>query len=356
MSTTVFLSATFEDLEAHRNRVLEVLDKLKLLKKSMEYFGARSSKPLAVCLSEVRESDIYIGILGMRYGSVARDGKSFTELEYEEALAHKKTILIYLLDEGRHPVVPEYVDRGESAIRLVAFKEKLKSEHTCSYFRSPDHLAAQLAADLANNMDRSQHKASSATKSDLSHLLVEAGFIFSKEFQIVVPLEKDNERDGFRFGDKDLEALMAAAFLGQCLRNRKFEILEHFDSVRQEIWEPLIYFLTRSGLDQTALAAEILNCSDSLRLRLLIKIAGRLRAIACVEAICKRLFDRVPHQRIIQEFQIEVTPFNKVVEEALRDMPPAARPIIERYVTLAKLQKKWTPKRVLENGLKVKAN
>ena len=52
----------------------------------MEFFGARTEKSLEVCLSEVEQSDIYIGILGMKYGSIDEDtGKSYTHLEYKKA-------------------------------------------------------------------------------------------------------------------------------------------------------------------------------------------------------------------------------------------------------------------------------
>ncbi len=53
----------------------------------MEQFGARKSNPLETCLAEVEQSDIYVGILGMRYGSEEpNSGKSYSQLEYEKEI------------------------------------------------------------------------------------------------------------------------------------------------------------------------------------------------------------------------------------------------------------------------------
>jgi hypothetical protein len=58
------------------------------------------TSPLETCLAEVEQSDIYIGIISFRLGSIKTNtGKSFTQLEYEKALDLKKDILIYLRDE-----------------------------------------------------------------------------------------------------------------------------------------------------------------------------------------------------------------------------------------------------------------
>jgi hypothetical protein len=351
--TTVFLGSTFEDLAEHRSAVLEILARFKRQVMPMEYFGARSAAPLEVCLSEVSKAGTYIGIIGTRYGSIARDDKSFTQMEYEEAFQHKKNILIYLIDEEQHPVLPKHVDKGIDALRLSQFKELLRSRHTWKSFRSPDHLAGQVIASLITLFDDIGENVRAALEKDFSHILVEAGFLFSSGVDLMVSLKPDGTAlGGFRFTDKNLEAVMAAAFLAQTLRNGNFEVLSHFVTLRHETWEALIFFLRRGGLNEEALATEIKNCDDSLQLRLLIKLAGELRATPCAEAICKRLFDSIQHHKIIQEFQIAVTPFNKTVEEALRQMPQSTRPVIEKYVDLARHHKKWQAKRTLESSLK----
>ena len=144
----VFVSSTYEDLIPYREEVQRVLMRLEQIVKGMEYFGSSPKRPLEVCLETVRNSKIFVGIIGMRYGSIEEEtNKSFTQLEYEEAIKNKIPILIYIIDEN-YPISPKFVDRNENGKLLLEFKELLIKRHMISYFTSPDDLGQKLTSDL----------------------------------------------------------------------------------------------------------------------------------------------------------------------------------------------------------------
>lgn len=144
MRKTVFISSTYLDLKDERKKVWDTLEKFDVAVKGMEQFGARKSDPLTTCLTEVELSDIYVGIIGMRYGSEdPKTGKSFSQLEYEKAIEQNKEILIYLIDEMNSSVTPNLI-QFDKIHKLNVFKEILKEKHTVDSFSNSDDLISKL--------------------------------------------------------------------------------------------------------------------------------------------------------------------------------------------------------------------
>lgn len=134
----------------------DALHRLEAVVRGMEYFGALPETPKDECLRIVRSCHFYVGIISMRYGSIdTESGKSFTHLEYEEALRLRLPTLIYLLDEERQPVLPKHIDFGEAGEKLREFKGKLKKNHVVSFFTSPEDLAVRVSQDLPALVQRS---------------------------------------------------------------------------------------------------------------------------------------------------------------------------------------------------------
>ena len=140
-----------------------MLDKLKLGINGMEIFGARTAEPIQTCVEEVKKSRIFIGILGMRYGSIeSESGKSFVQIEYETAVSEKIDTLMYIIDEEKSLLPPINVEKFENAKKLEDFKEYLRKNHTVDTFSSPD--------DLANKIER-----------DIVRLMTEKGIVIDEE-------------------------------------------------------------------------------------------------------------------------------------------------------------------------------
>lgn len=153
MPRTVFVSSTFVDLQTHRKAVWETLATFDVTVRGMEQFGARTETPLETCLIEVDQSDIYVGIIAFRLGSIeAASGKSFTQLEYERAVELSKEVFIYLIDEENARVPIKFIDRGESRDKLDSFKSILRERHTVDTFTDEGDLIAKLKRDLQRHL------------------------------------------------------------------------------------------------------------------------------------------------------------------------------------------------------------
>lgn len=145
----IFVGSTFEDLKEYRGAVRDALAQLETIVRGMEYFGSKPGSPVDECLAAVRSCRVYLGIFGMRYGSVPEGhDRSMTHLEYEEAQRSELPSLIYLLDEESQPVLPKHVETGPGAEALRALKDQLKKHHVVSTFTTPDDLARRVLHDV----------------------------------------------------------------------------------------------------------------------------------------------------------------------------------------------------------------
>ena len=151
MSLKIYVSATFADLEQHRERVYQALRALRHDVIAMEDYVATDARPLDKCLRDVRQSDIYIGIFAWRYGYVpTKDNprhKSITELELHEAERLGKPCLIFLL-KSTAPWPPSMMDAttgdNERGARMVALRDELQRERLVGMFETAEELATKV--------------------------------------------------------------------------------------------------------------------------------------------------------------------------------------------------------------------
>jgi antitoxin (DNA-binding transcriptional repressor) of toxin-antitoxin stability system len=96
----------------------------------MAYFTAREGQPSAYCQEVVRGCDVYVGLIGLRYGSPVQDQPevSYTELEFDTATEAGLPRLAFVLDEHadlRIPPVELYDHTEGRRVRQQRFRDRL---------------------------------------------------------------------------------------------------------------------------------------------------------------------------------------------------------------------------------------
>jgi uncharacterized protein DUF4062 len=150
----VFVSSTTQDLGPYRDKVADAITRLEDVPITMNSFGASSRSPLATSVERVGDCDIFVGLIGYRYGFVPEgETKSVTEQEYDAAVANHKSILMYVPAsaytggrsvQGQLPTAQPAPD--EPSLRFI---DRIQREgHTCGPYDDPADLPHIVAVDL----------------------------------------------------------------------------------------------------------------------------------------------------------------------------------------------------------------
>ncbi len=148
---TVFLSSTAKDLAEYRDAVykaIEGLDDLHCVR--MEDFGARDAMADAFCQEKVAACDVFVGIVGQCYGSCPKGSeKSYTEQEYNAAIATDKPRLMFLAPE-EFPLPAKLIETDEKRAKQRAFRDRVNAERIRDTFTSPEDLAGRVRQAIYN--------------------------------------------------------------------------------------------------------------------------------------------------------------------------------------------------------------
>ena len=148
---TAFLSSTAKDLAEYREaayKAIEGLDDWHCVR--MEDFGARDAMADEFCQEKVAECDVFVGIVGHCYGSSPEGSeKSYTEQEYDAAIATDKPRLMFLAPEDfRLPVT--LIEKDERRAKQRAFRDRVNAERIRDTFASPEDLAGRVRQAIYN--------------------------------------------------------------------------------------------------------------------------------------------------------------------------------------------------------------
>lgn len=150
-----FLSSTGKDLAKYREHVYAAVNKLDGWKcVRMEDFGSRAEGPERVDREMVAGCDLFIGLVGVRFGSPAKpkeDEESYTQREYRTAVELGISTLMFVTDE-------DFPTPGREPDRVWKKQQRFREEILGTYvvspaFESPALLATAVVTAM-NNWDR----------------------------------------------------------------------------------------------------------------------------------------------------------------------------------------------------------
>lgn len=155
----VFISSTIVDLPNERRAALKAVEKAGGFPVMSEYtMEAVSTNSVSACLSKVMESDIYVLIIGGRYGWQPEGKESITELEYQTAQSCNIPILVINTAYPKEQLQKEF----ESKVETDFFRKTVKDAF---------ELEGELEKALKAEIDKKQNEYFNNTESVYSNLV-----------------------------------------------------------------------------------------------------------------------------------------------------------------------------------------
>ena len=144
----VFISSTFADLEDERRKVMDAVLECGCYPAGMEMFPAMDMEQFTYIKSVIDKSDFYILILAGRYGSLAKDGISYTEKEYNYAVEKGIPTLVFIKrDIESIPPGKKETDL-QSKEKLLTFRKRVAENRLLSYWDEPYELKSKILLSL----------------------------------------------------------------------------------------------------------------------------------------------------------------------------------------------------------------
>lgn len=140
----VFVSSTYTDMLAERQAAVEAILQAGHIPAGMELFAAGNESQLETIRRWIDDSDVFMLILGGRYGSIeSKSGKSYIQLEYEYAAEKKKPLFAAVISDAY--LDAKVKEKGKSAKETIngqlldSFRE-IVTNRICRFFGGPNDI------------------------------------------------------------------------------------------------------------------------------------------------------------------------------------------------------------------------
>lgn len=164
----IFISSTYEDLIDERQAIVMAILDAGHIPAGMELFKGNNSVKNTI-FKWIDNSDIYILLLGGRYGSIdAKTGKSYTQIEYEYAKKKRKPVFSIVLDETyldekakKQGTTKTYEQKNK---KLYKDFKKIVTTNIAHYVENVDQIGKQVISEINNIVNNLEYNMIGWTK------------------------------------------------------------------------------------------------------------------------------------------------------------------------------------------------
>jgi hypothetical protein len=279
----IFISSTFSDLQKERQAAVEAVLRAGHIPAGMELFSASNESQLEIIKRWIDDSDVYMLILGGRYGSIEKSsGLAYTEIEYRYALERGKPVFaIVVSDELLAAKVKEFgldVVERKAVDKYEEFK-KLVLSKICRFFDDVNEIKLSIFESLLDIQNRFQLKGWVKFEEvpDLSIILNQLSDLKDENSKLKKDILEKGSKENLKFGFLSFGDLM------DLLASKKIEIptsLTKTDKpLRNSYLELFIsnYGIFNTGLDNLQSSGESMN--------LLYAVASKMMAFGLIEQV-----------------------------------------------------------------------
>ncbi len=144
----VFVSSTFADLKDERSNVIQTLMEMDCIPAGMELFPALDEEQFEFIKKVIDDSDYYLLIVGGRYGSVADEGISYTEMEYDYAISQGVKVIALVHGSPEKLSVEKVEMNPEAQDKLEKFRNKVTTGRLVKFWDDAKELSGLVALSL----------------------------------------------------------------------------------------------------------------------------------------------------------------------------------------------------------------
>lgn len=148
----VFISSTFQDLKEERTAVYQTVMEMDCFPAGMELFPAIDDEQFDFIKRIIDDSDYYILIIGGRYGSIAPEGISYTEKEYDYAIEKGIKVIALIHGNPEDLSVANSDTDPELVEKLEKFRAKVSKNRMVKFWTSLGELQGVVATSLNKTM------------------------------------------------------------------------------------------------------------------------------------------------------------------------------------------------------------